>query len=74
MSQASATNTDATTRAGFKGGILGTLGGLATGIVVTAVTNAASGVANTLPGDISNSFTYLLIIIGFGIGFLEGSD
>lgn len=71
MSNVTGGNADTDARVGFKGAIIGTLGGLFVGVAVSAVTNAATAVPVTLAASVANPFTATLVLVGAGLGYLE---
>jgi hypothetical protein len=66
--------TDQSIRSGLKVALVGAIGGTLTGAAITALANAATGVANSISADINSPLTYLLMIGMAVLGFLEGSD
>lgn len=51
--------------------LLGSLGGLFTGISISAIANAVSGITPTLTNSLATPFTFILVFVGGAIGFLS---
>jgi hypothetical protein len=69
------TETDGTTTGNFQNNIkyavVGSLGGLFSGITISAIANAASAIPPTINNSIATPFTFILLFAGAAIGYLS---
>jgi len=55
----------------IKYAVVGSLGGLFSGITISAIANAASGIPPTINDSIATPFTFVLLFAGAAIGYLS---